>query len=270
MSLSFSLSSLARASFVALAMAASAAHAVDVSVQAGGSTIVDGIAYTLNPSNASRLTLGFDGLGVTNAFRGQVTATGAAQLATTLAPSGDYASITVDLPVSSVTGDSVVLGGDRYYGTKSYSHGGALTITVPKTFNGRRNVATNEGGSVTISNLHVDLPTLRVFADLTSGATTQTLALWNITSHDSGGMPVLPPDASVGAVASLHGLAFTTEGHDAFSQALTLSEFGKAALGGVRSFGTITTAVPEPSAWVMAVAGMVGVGALKRRRATTH
>ena len=151
--------------------------------------------------------------------------------------------------------------------------GSITAITTSATLpNGRKNAAST-GGSLTISNLRVDLATLSVFADITGakGVGSQNLALWGITSHTSSGTVVTAPDAIVGAVATINSLSLTVDGYNAFAQSLGLTKFGKDALAAATTFGTITTAVPEPSGWALAVAGMAGIGMMKRRRASsTH
>ena len=57
---------------------------------------------------------------------------------------------------------------------------------------------------------------------------------------------------------------------DVFAQALSLSQLGKAALSATTSFGTITTAVPEPSTWLMMLFGFAFLGrAIRRQRPVT-
>ena len=96
---SFSLSSLAHACLAALALAASSAHAVNVSVERGTTTTIDGIHYTLNAANSSHWDLGWYGAGVLSALNAQLAATGGATLMTSPVATGSgYSAITLDLP----------------------------------------------------------------------------------------------------------------------------------------------------------------------------
>ncbi|MDE2402122.1 MAG: PEP-CTERM sorting domain-containing protein [Burkholderiales bacterium] len=146
--------------------------------------------------------------------------------------------------------------------TDAYTLGGTLQTTIDDGF-------ATTGGSLQVTNLHVDLTNKKVFANIVGAngvGTLNNFYLWDITSitgatHFAAGT----------SLTTLSGLKITAAGFTAFSNALGLTAIGQGALAGVTDFGTISssitvTAVPEPSSYALALAGLAGVGLIARRR----
>jgi hypothetical protein len=175
---------------------------------------------------------------------------------------GEYVALSVSAPSTSITLDSStreVLG----VGTVG---GATLTATPLK--------GVSSGGFLTIADLRFDVLSMTVFANLTGGngvGTVNNFALWTANS--------LTGETTVGGagtyVNEITGLSISTPGFNIFSQALGLQNIGKAALGSVEDFGSITStinavpvtpAIPEPSTYALMGLGLVGLGLVARRR----
>lgn len=164
----------------------------------------------------------------------------------------------------------------------------ASTLSGSFTLSVSPQLAMASGGSVTVSNLAIDVATKRVTADLaghrdayrgTAGEdfTLAGVALWSF-SQLAGPASFNPaaitrgPDGASLAVYSVSGLTLTADGLEAFTRGLGLQSFGAAALTGQNlgslsldlHYGHSVAAVPEPSAWAMMGIGLVGL-ALTRR-----
>lgn len=177
--------------------------------------------------------------------------------------------------VSSVTRDDV--SGALLAGTVS----GGFTLSVgPKDF-----MAT--GGSVTVSNLVIDMGAKRVTADIAGhrnayqGTTAEDftlsgVALWSFGQLVGPGSfnPATPygMDGTLLAQYTLSGLMLTTDGLNAVTRGLGLQAFGSAALqnqemgslGLNLHYGHSVLAVPEPSAWAMMSVGLLGLAWVRR------
>ncbi|MFT3859268.1 MAG: PEP-CTERM sorting domain-containing protein [Aquabacterium sp.] len=269
----FSLSSLACASLIALACTAQA-QAATFPVYPDTTVNSEGLDYTLDSRTAGVLTFSSYAAGAMDVFNAKLTSTGGATLRTTVEEQGYYTSIDVKMPVTSVTANTINLGGTTYIGGADAKYQGGLSIQIPVG----KPIA-SRGGSISLSNLHVDAVRQQVFADVVGGndvGSISQLAVWNFSPISYGNQEVVPTCTTYGgchAIVSVNNkignLTLTQEGFEVFSRSLNLTDLGKSALASVDSFGTITTSVPEPSSWALAVAGMLGIGVMKRRRATT-
>jgi hypothetical protein len=173
---------------------------------------------------------------------------------------GLYSQVSVSAPLTSLTIDTStnqVLG--------AATTGGATQVApVLKSV--------SSGGSLTVTDLNVDLANKRVYATLIGGNGVGTLTnfyLWDIGSV-TGSTAISGPGTFS---TTLSGLSITTSGFNKFSQSLGLLSLGKAALSGVTDFGTITSVIgtppviPEPNTYALMGLGLAGVAAAARRRA---
>jgi len=146
---------------------------------------------------------------------------------------------------------------------------GGLTQVAPV----QRSVSS--GGSLTVTDLNVDLANNKVFATIIGGNGVGTLTnfhLWNIGS-------ITGATSVTGAgtfTTDISGLSITTAGFDTFVRSLGLLTLGRGALATVEDFGTIrstivatsvTPAIPEPSTYALMGLGLVGIALAARRRA---
>ena len=137
---------------------------------------------------------------------------------------------------------------------------------------------TNTGGSLSITNLRIDVATHTIYGDA-SGANgvggLSNVALWTgqIEAPDLPWdaftlVPSLPPGTTI--VLRATGLVLTESGRNLIGTGLGLNGMGQAIFDDVTDWGTvtfaITTPVPEPSTWALSALGLAGVAALHRRR----
>lgn len=238
-------------------VAAGAASAAATTVNVGGS--LNGL--TLNGGTG---TLSFSAELMAALDTGNVTissyAPGVASV--TKDSSGSYTNVSATAQVTSAVIDSVT----NQYMSVATSGGATQTSPVMKYV--------SSGGSLTVSDLNVDLVNKKVYATVIGANGVNTLSnyyLWDIVH------PVTQDTFSAGnnTLSQVSGLQITTAGFNTFVQALGLLSLGKGALGTVTDFGTITTvmnvsgtvpSVPEPSTYALMALGMVGIGLVARRR----
>ncbi|WP_294639034.1 PEP-CTERM sorting domain-containing protein [uncultured Aquabacterium sp.] len=254
---------IATASFIAMG----AASAADINLPVGGS--ING--FTLVGGTG---TLTFDRSLVTAINTGQIKLAEAAPATAVLKTTstgryqntdGNRPTFTAPITGLAVTGTSV---------TDAYTAGGAL-MTVEGEIDGEENLASS-GGSLSVTNIHADLTTSRIYVDIVGGNGVGTLTnfhLWDIGNIEGGTSLV---DGTVTTTLSnltiaggVGGVAFNT-----FAQALGLKPAGISALEGISNYGSIvstitaqaTPAVPEPSTVMLMLSGLGLAGVVARRR----
>jgi len=178
-------------------------------------------------------------------------------------------SISATAPVASLSADI-----DDTAGTWSVTQvgtlGGADLVTGPPNF------ATN-GGSLSITNITVDLVGKRILADVSGGnglALQTGVHVWNYADI-TGPTSFASETGTVAANNTITGLTITQNAFDLFAQGLGLRPGGIAAMSAIADYGVITSAistdvavVPEPSTYALAGIGLLIAGfAAKRRRA---
>lgn len=285
-------------------MSVGAAHAATQTLPVGGSVQVDRVTQDWDTSGSPSLTdlsgslswqfspLFVSAMNVAKASLGEVghadlTATYRSMTSSTGVVTTRLNSAVVAAPVVSLTGE---FGEGQALIQQAASSGGV-------TFSTLKNGATNGAGSLQISNMKIDLPRGAVLADITGANGVGSMSgvhLWDYGAV-TGPTTYLPPDFSgnpwfvdVHVANGFNGLFATAQGMELMAQALNLNNLGRAALqyannpqrGDGSGFGSLTLdfsvrmsgpvaislAVPEPSSWAMAVAGVFGLGFMARRR----
>ena len=244
----------------AVCLAAGVANAANVVVPAG--TTYHGTQF----DGSLKLSLSADVLGAFDTTRVQVSAYAPGAVAMSKDTDGFYLQASSLAPLNSLTFDS-----SNNALTAASSKGG-MTLTQPIL------KSVSSGGSLTITDLDVDVTHKQVYATLIGGngvGTVNHLRLLNIASI-TGGAAEHGFNSNCGFYNdcifwtpsfTLTGLSMTTEGFNLISQALGMQRIGSLALAGISDFGTITsTAVPEPTTCVLMGMGLVGVIAAGRRR----
>lgn len=242
----------AAAAFVAVGSASAAATTVNVGGSIGGLTLASG-SGTLAFSADLLSALSVGGVTITSYSPG--VATSVIDPAT-----GDYVSASAKAPVTSLVVDSAT------NQIQSVATAGGATQTSPVV------ASISSGGSLTVSDLNVDLVNKKVYATVIGGNGVGTLSnyyLWDIVNP----VTLNTLTAGTNTLSTVSGLQITTAGYNTFIKSLGLYKLGVGALSTISDYGTITTtltvttaAVPEPSTYGLMALGMVGIGLVARRR----
>jgi hypothetical protein len=163
-------------------------------------------------------------------------------------------------------------------GNAPIQHTGSIMLSTPRAL-----PQITLGGSLMISDLAIDMSNRRVYASITgnfSGVAQRKAAAMDDTSsttiqnfylfdYASAGPIFTPAVPGEFATFSLTGLTITQSGSDHIVSSLRLFGVGLSLLNNVVDYGSISTtitAVPEPSTYGLAVAGMVIVAAMKKKK----
>ncbi|KGM40543.1 hypothetical protein JY96_12205 [Aquabacterium sp. NJ1] len=230
-------------------LAAGLASAASVTVPTN--TLYNG--FYLEPQ-AARLDFSVDLLAALDTSKTNVVGYGAATATVLKDSDGFYTEATDAAPITSLTIDT---------GTQqvlSFSTTGGVTMTAPVL------KSVSSGGSLTVTDLNIDLANKKIYATLIGGNGVGTLN--NVYLWDIGSITGSTSTQNSGTyITTLTGLSITTEGFNKVMTSLGLFNFGESALTGVTDFGTITVvAVPEPGTPALMGLGLAGLLISKRRR----
>lgn len=222
--------------------------------------------YGTSINGVSTLSLSTDVLMTLDVVQTSVTGYGAAQASVMKDSDGFYTQVSVAAPIASVSLDT------QSTAIVAVATAGGIAMTAPA----RKSVGS--GGSLTVTDLNIDLVSKQVYATLIGGngvGTLNNVALWNVGSVTSSGL-ITGYDSHCGFYndclyvapgMTLSGLRLTANGFNKVVQSLGLLSLGKSALSGVTDFGTITVGVvPEPSTPALMGLGLAGLLISKRRR----
>lgn len=173
---------------------------------------------------------------------------------------GFYTQASASAPITALTIDTAT------NSVLSAATTGGATQTAPVL------KSVSSGGSLTVTDLNVDLANKKVYATIIGGNGVGTLT--NFYLWDIGSITGATTVAGAGTyTTNISGLSITTNGFNKFVTSLGLLNLGKSALSGVTDFGTITStitavpAIPEPSTYALMGLGLAGMGLVARRRA---
>lgn len=207
-------------------MAAGAASAATVTITVGN-TVYKGVK--LNGSET--LNFSVDAIGAFDTYMASLASYGPGVATSTKDTDGFYTSASVSAPVASLNVE------DTTDQAVSVAASGGLTMTLPWR------KAISSGGSLTISDLNVDLANKVVYATLIGANGVGTLSnvpLWTFDTQ-AGNTTVVPAGGGSGNVTfSVSGLHLTTEGTNRVAASLALGPLGKGVLNSLPDFGSIS------------------------------
>lgn len=239
-------------------VAAGVANAAVINVPTDGATVTMGVTVT----GTGALSFHADLLAALDVGQVSVEGFGAATATVIKDIDGFYVEASASAPMTSLNIDTVT--GNLL----SVATIGGATQTSPVV----KKVST--GGTLTVSDLNVDLTAKKVFATIIGANGVGTLS--NVYLWDIGTITGATSFAGAGTYnTELSGLSITTEGFNLFVKSLGLLTTGKNALAGVTDYGTISStivatavpAVPEPATYAYLIGGLAIVGMSLRRRA---
>ena len=222
--------------------------------------------WTVEGLAGIKLDLSGDMLGFLDTSKTSVQVYGASSTVVSKDTDGYYTQVASSTLITSMTVDA-------NQSLQALTSTGGLTLVTPLA------KSVSSGGSLTITDLAVDLVNKKIFGDVIGANGVGAVAhvpLMNIESI-TGSTSVafasctaeFVPRCTYGVPNfSLSGLAFTSEGANVFSQSLGLLTLGKAALPIVNDgFGFVSkTYLPEPSSYALMGLGLAGIWATQRRR----
>lgn len=258
----------AAVAFVAVGVASAATQTVAVGGSVNGFTLTGGTgALTFDRSLVTAINTG--------AIQLSAATPATAVLKTT--STGKYQNTDGNRPVFSAPITALTVDTATNQVTKAFTAGGASMI-APAEVEGETNLASN-GGSLSVTNIQVDLVAKKVYVDLNGGngvGLKTNYYLWDVTSIT--GDTALKDGTATTTISGLTMAGGTTgDAFNTFARSLGLTETGIVALRGITNYGSIvstitatggaTPAVPEPSTYALMGLGLVGIAAVARRRA---
>lgn len=260
------LKSLALAAFVM----AGSAHAAALTLSTGSSVSDQGWTVS-NLSGSGNLVFSSSLIGALNAGGVVVESAAPAVVTSKLNAKGTaYTAITAAAPVTSLSGS---FDGSTVSIASVGTQGGALLTSEADGF-------TTTGGSLSITNLKVDLGTKSVYATLVGGNGVGTLnnyLLWNYSTL-TGATSFAAVAGTTTSNNTLSGLTITSAAFETFATSLGLTTAGRNAMASITDYGSIsssisvlatknasTPAVPEPSTYLLMGLGLVGIAAVSKR-----
>lgn len=252
-------------SIVAATAFAAAGMASAASVTVPADTAYSGLSF----SGSGSLSFSADLLGALDTGKVTVANYGAATTTVAKDTDGFYTQVSAAAPITALTIDS------SSYAVLGAATTGGATQTAPVL------KSVSSGGSLTVTDLNVDLANKKVYATIIGGngvGTINNFALWNYSSIVGETKFTHAGDY----VNDISGLTLTSDGFTKFSQSLGLLSLGKAAMQGITDYGTIHStihtvinpqdlvdpvpAIPEPSTYALMGLGLAGVALAARRR----
>ncbi|MGQ0596640.1 PEP-CTERM sorting domain-containing protein [Aquabacterium sp.] len=225
-------------------------------VHAAAVTIPSGTDYqgTYFGGGAVNMAFYIDLLQAWDDTKASLSSYGAASVTVLKDTDGFYESAGFSAPLTSLTID------DNSNKVLSLATTGGITVLSPNLF------GMSSGGSLTVTDLNIDLANKKVYANVIGGNGVGTLSnfyLWDIGSMT--GPTILTGNGA--DVTTMTGLKITAAGSAVLEKSLGLMIWGKPLYKYTTDYGTITVvAVPEPSTSALMGLGLAGLLISKRRR----